>query len=87
MGKDKLLSIVKNSPDMNITNQINAGLNDVRKSLVALSEHEPDSGVVITEMSRARYELETIFNMINEHRHGKSISWSDRRPQIEEEFS
>lgn len=76
-----------NEPEMNITNQINAGLNDVRKTLIALSEREPDSGTVFT-LLRARYELNLIMTMITEHTQGiRSQPWSDRKYQVEEEFS
>ena len=77
-----------NEPEMNITNQINAGLNDVRKTLIALSERKPDSGTLCTEMARARYELNLIMTMITEHTQGiRSQPWSDRKFQVEEEFS
>lgn len=62
-------------PNMNIVNQINAGLNDVRKSLIA------------GNFERADFEYSAIKWMIRQHEDGLSVPWSDRRPAIEEEFS
>ena len=62
-------------PNMNIVNQINAGLNDVRKSLIA------------GNFERADFEYNAIKWMIRQHEDGLSVPWSDRRPSIEEEFS
>lgn len=64
-----------NEPNMNIVNQINAGLNDVRKSLIA------------ENFQRAEFEFHAIGWMIKQHKEGLSVPWSDRRPAIEEEFS
>lgn len=80
------MSIVKNSPEMNIVNQINAALNDVRASLVELSRVY-DVDAAITVMTKARYQLDLTIDMVMEHGNGKSIAWSDRKPQVEEEFS
>ena len=79
-----------NEPDMNITNQINAGLNDVRTTLVSLSEFAktPDLSDKFQACEKARYQLELIMLMVNEHRAGiRSQPWSDRKYQVEEEFS
>jgi hypothetical protein len=76
-----------NEPGMNITNQINAALNDIRTTLIALSERDPESGTVCTEMARARYELNLAMTMVTEHSHGIHQPWSDRKYLVEEEFS
>ena len=65
-----------NEPNMNITNQINAALNDIRKTLIDLSCYVPGSGELVTEMA------------ILDHTHGRqSQPWSDRKHQVDEEFS
>lgn len=69
---------------MNLTNQINAGLNDVRKTLIDLSCLT--GGSADTEANRAKYELDLVIQMIEDHKQGNSIAWSDRRPQVDEEF-
>lgn len=72
---------------MNITNQINAGLNDVRSTLIDLSCLFPRDGT-ITGVSKARYQLELIIQMIRDHvEYDKSIPWSERKGMVEEEFS
>jgi hypothetical protein len=84
------MSIVENSPDMNIVNQINAALNDVRATLVELSELPIDRGHrddMVVALAKARYQIDLAMTMILEHQAGKSISWSDRKPLVEEEFS
>ena len=78
------MSIQKKSPDMNITNQIKAGLNDVRKSLINMLSFT--GGTADTEADRAKYELDLVIQMIEDHKHGNSIAWSDRKPQVDEEF-
>lgn len=78
------MSIQKKSPDMNITNQINAGLNDVRSTLINMLSFT--GGSADTEADRAKYELDLVIQMIEDHKQGNSIAWSDRRPQVEEEF-
>lgn len=78
------MSIQKKSPDMNITNQINAGLNDVRMTLIDLSCLT--GGPAENEINRAKYELDLVIEMIEMHKRGNSISWSDRKPQVDEEF-
>jgi hypothetical protein len=84
------MSIVKNSPDMNIVNQINAALNDVRSTMVdmsALAERREDRVALITAQKKVRYQTELAMAMVIEHQCGRSISWSDRKPLVEEEFS
>lgn len=83
------MSIVKNSPDMNIVNQINAALNDVRATMVELATwaRTPDISDQIVGQDKVRYQIHLALTMVSEHRDGKSISWSDRKPQVEEEFS
>mgnify|MGYP000903959184 CR=1 FL=1 len=77
-----------NEPNMNITNQINAALNDIRKTLIDLSCYVPGSGELVTEMAKARYQLNLTFDMILDHTHGRqSQPWSDRKHQVDEEFS
>lgn len=74
---------------MNIVNQINAALNDIRTTLVALSEFgkTPDVSDQLMAEKKATYQLWMAMEMVRHHRHGKSIPWSDRKPQVEEEFS
>lgn len=76
-------------PTMNITNQINAGLNDVRTTLVELSTwaKTPDISDQFKAMNKARYELDLIISMIMDHRRGIHQPWSDRKHQVAEEFS
>ena len=62
-------------PDMNLTNQINAGLNDVRTSLIA------------ENFARAEFEFHAIGWMIKQFHEGIKVPWSARKPAIEEEFS
>lgn len=79
-----------NQPDMNIENQINAGLNDVRKSMIALSDYAktPDISDQHKVVRRVSYEMAEILLMIKEHRFdGIHRPWSDRKHQVEEEFS
>lgn len=83
------MSIVKNSPEMNIVNQINAALNDVRTTMVELATwaKTPDISEQITARSKIVYQVGLALEMIDDHREGKSIAWSDRKPLVEEEFS
>lgn len=74
-------------PTMNIVNQINAGLSDVRETLVALIPNATGRVDRIILESKAKYQLELLFDMIYEHGEGKKIPWSDRKLQVEEEFS
>lgn len=76
-----------NSPNMNITNQINAGLNDVRASLIDLSclpRHGTNQADAIL---KAKYQLDLIVDMIQEHKTGTHLAWSDRKYMVDEEFS
>lgn len=78
------------NPDMNIINQINAGLQDVRATLISLSNFgaTPDISDRIVAASKVRYELDLILTMIKEHREdGISQPWSDRKHLVDEEFS
>ena len=72
-------------PTMNITNQINAGLNDIRATLVAMSDG--DLAARIRLEHKAKYQLELVVDMIDDNQAGKHIPWSDRKLQVEEEFS
>lgn len=74
---------------MNITNQINAALTDVRATLVELSDwaKTPDISDQVTARSRAVYQLNLAMMMIQKHRRGISQSWSSLKHQVDEEFS
>lgn len=74
-----------NEPTMNIVNQINAGLNDVRTSLVSMTTGGLPERV--RSEHKAKYELDLIMNMIDESRGGIHRPWSDRKYQVTEEFS
>ncbi len=79
-----------NQPDMNIANQINAALNDVRTTLVELATwaKTPDISDRVQAEDKAHYQLQLAMTMIRDHRIGKaSIPWSDRKYIVEEEFS
>jgi hypothetical protein len=78
-----------NEPDMNITNQINAGLNDIRSTLIELSvwAKTPDISDQLKNIRKAKYQLDLIMDMIKDHRQGRSQPWSDRKCQVDEEFS
>lgn len=75
-----------NEPNMNITNQINAGLNDVRKSLIDLSCDSSAIGSMNSE-ALAKHCLEEIIFMVRDFKEGKNQPWSDRKHAIDEEFS
>lgn len=75
-----------NTPNMNITNQINAGLNDVRATLIDFSCY-PESGVDQEWCNlKVKYQLDLIMEMIHDHQGGDSVPWSDRKHLVEEEF-
>lgn len=82
--------------DMNLTNQINAGLNDVRKTLLEYAKadsaamtdtnpHEANTRRNALQM-RATYELNAIEDMISEFHEGRRVPWSDRREMVVAEF-
>lgn len=73
-------------PTMNITNQINAALNDIRTTLIELSATVPGDER-LAACDKARYQLDLAMEMVRDHTRGRSISWSDRKPQVDEEFS
>lgn len=77
------------TPEMNITNQINAALNDIRSTLIELAtwEKSPDISDQIVLESKVRYQTDLAMTMIKEHRRGHSQPWSDRKYQVDEEFS
>lgn len=74
------------TPEMNITNQINAALNDMRSTLIDLS-CTPNTNQAITLVNKARYQMNLAMDMIMEHSEGRSQPWSDRKYQVDEEFS
>lgn len=79
-----------NEPDMNITNQINAALADIRTTLVSLSEFAktPDISDQQKAVQKVTYQTDLALTMIYEHRFGiKSQPWSDRKHAVDEEFS
>lgn len=80
------MSIIKNSPDMNIVNQINAALNDVRATLIELTKLATPADLYDIEM-KAHYQLNLAMTMIGDHQQGVSHSWSDLKHQVDEEFS
>lgn len=77
-----------NEPGMNIVNQINAALNDVRTTLVddvadRIDNEDRDVGV-----AQAKFQLDLAIKMVCDHTDGiASIPWSDRRHIVDEEFS
>lgn len=78
-----------NEPDMNIVNQINAALADVRRELIELSDFgkTPDISHQIRAECKAKYQLDLAITMIHEHRRGiRSQPWSERRSIMDEEF-
>ena len=77
--------MINNEPNMNIVNQINAGLNDVRSTLVAMTQSDVQGR--ITNEHKVKYQLELIIDMIDDHQFGKNQPWSDRKYLVEEEFS
>jgi len=73
-----------NTPDMNIANQINAALADIRATLIELSETKND----VDTAWKGRFQLDLAIKMIREHRDGtRSQPWSDRKHLVAEEFS
>lgn len=84
------MGAIKNAPDMNIKNQINAALADVRETLMSLTEFAktPDISDRIVARNQALYQLELAMIMIEEYRTGKaSMPWSEMKGMVEEEFS
>lgn len=78
-----------NQPDMNIINQINAALQDVRATLVALTDYAktPDISDRIKDASKVQYQLDLAIIMIQEHREKDiHVPWSDRKFLVAEEF-
>lgn len=78
-----------NEPDMNIVNQINAALQDIRTTLVELSDFgkTPDMSDRIIAASKVRYQLNLTLLMIQERREkGINQPWSDRKYLVDEEF-
>lgn len=47
----------------------------------------PDIDLLDYAEDKARYQLNLALAMIREHKNGRSIAWSDRKPLVEEEFS
>lgn len=81
-------NIKSNTPDMNITKQINSALNDIRATLIDLSctAHYAPSKDFHTK--KAEYQLNLANEMIIEHvTKVASIPWSDRKHMVDEEFS
>lgn len=79
-----------NTTDMNITNQINAALADVRSTLVELSKLPvpPEFLEVQNLRNKARYQMHLAIDMVTDHCYqGFSQPWSDRKHQVMEEFS
>jgi hypothetical protein len=76
--------MIQHEPDMNIVNQINAGLNDVRSCFVRAVNNKPQSS---HEYLKARYIINEISLMIEGHFRGENIPWSQRKGAVEEEFS
>lgn len=75
---------------MNIGNQINQALNDIRDTLVSLTNFgkTPDISDRIIGVSKARYQLDLTLQMIQDYREKRiDLPWADRRPQVDEEFS
>ena len=73
---------------MNIKTQINHALNDIRETLVNLSEvPETDVDKHAATMQKARYQLDLAMQMVYEHQWGwRHQPWSDRSPMVVEEF-
>lgn len=80
-------NIVDVEEEMDITNQINAALNDIRTTLIELTKINPGHGDRVTACNKARYELDLAMDMVLDHRRGKSRPWSERKHQVDEEFS
>lgn len=78
-----------NEPDMNITNQINAALNDVRATMIELATwaKTPDFSDQLMAKNKIRYQTGLAMQMITDHRDGINQPWSDRKHQVDEEFS
>lgn len=78
-----------NEPNMNITNQINAALNDIRATMIELATwaKTPDISDQMKAKSKIRYQTDLAMQMIIDHRDGINQPWSDRKPQVDEEFS
>lgn len=74
-----------NEPTMNIVNQINAALNDLRTTLVEMVDGDVQAR--ITNEHKVKYQLELAIDMIDDHHRGKKVPWSDRKYQVTEEFS
>lgn len=77
-----------NEPDMNIVNQINAGLNDVRATLINDVAGRIDNEDRYVGIAQVKYQLNLVITMILEHEDGiRSQPWSDRKHLVDEEFS
>ncbi len=76
-------------PTMNIVNQINAALQDVRGTLVELATWgmTPDVSDQMRAENKAGYQLSLAIQMINDHRLGINHPWSTLKYQVDEEFS
>lgn len=74
---------------MNITNQINAALNDIRATMIELATwaKTPDLSDQLMAKNKIRYQTGLAMQMISDHRDGINQPWSDRKPQVDEEFS
>jgi hypothetical protein len=75
---------------MNIANQVNLALNDVRATLMSLADFgkTPTLNDRIRAAKMAHYQLDLMIRMIEQHcGQGVDIPWADRKPQVEEEFS
>lgn len=85
------MSIVKNSPEMNIVNQINAALNDVRTTMIELATRMKTLDVSDQTLAedKMRYQFDLAVQMIRDHRRPDKPSrpWSELKHQVEEEFS
>lgn len=82
------MGTLKHEPGMNIVNQINAGLNDVRSALVELSEPGIDVKRQWVLRSKIRFITDQVIIMVDAHVSGQSsIPWSERKGIVEEEFS
>lgn len=74
---------------MNITNQINAALNDVRTTMIELATwaKTPDFSDQLMAKNKIRYQTGLAMQMITDYRDGINQPWSDRKHQVDEEFS
>lgn len=75
---------------MNIGNQINQALNDIRGTLVLLVDFGKtlNAGGSVFVAAKARHQFDLTLQMIQDYREKRiDIPWVDRRPQVDEEFS